>query len=187
MTTVDVALSAGNTMIGSAGGKTALLRLRQSVSLSVESPKIVALDFASMSMVTASAVRAGLLPILDELLANGHFGILVNLANDTIDEVQLAAEASKKAVTVATLAEGELGDCRILGVLDVKLKDTLEHVVALGEADAKTVNERAGEQTVVTVWNNRLVALHALGLVTEKKVGRTKLYAPIVKGLTYGS
>ena len=43
-----------------------------------------------------------------------------------------------------------------------------------------------GENTVITAWNNRLVALTRMGLLTERKVGKTKFYSPAVKGMSYG-
>ncbi len=72
------------------------------------------------------------------------------------------------------------------GPLDAKLALTLELTLRLGEADARAISEVSGENTVITAWNNRLVALTRMGLLTERKVGKTKFYSPAVKGMSYG-
>ena len=147
---------------------------------------MIVIDFSGLEILTASAVRTGLFPVLDELNNCCKHAVLIGLNEAMEDEVHLAAEAGKRALASATLNDGLLCNGHVLGVLDDKLRETFEYVVALGEADAKAVSQRSGDHTVVTVWNNRLTALQSLGLLTERKVGRTKLYRPILKGMTYG-
>ncbi len=182
---LDASPSAG-LWIGAKGGRAALEALLPLLEGVDPSPSIVALDFSSVKLLTASAVRTGALPLLSALLERKHCGVMVNVAEDALDEIQLAAEASKAVIVCADLSANGLTNGAVLGFLDLKLRETLTHMVALGEADAKGISERSGAQIVVTVWNNRLVSLQALGLATERRVGRTKMYAPIVKGMTYG-
>jgi len=184
---VDVLSSTGQVWIGASGGRAAqpLLAATLRSEVAQKTPLIV-IDFSGLQILTASAVRTGLFPVLEELNDCGKHGVLVGLNEAMEDEVHLAAEAGKRALTSATLSDGLLCSGHVLGVLDDKLRETLEHVVALDEADAKAVSHRSGDQTVVTVWNNRLTALQSLGLLTERKVGRTKLYRPVLKGMTYG-
>lgn len=176
----------GDAWLGASGGRSALERLRAKLEGTDAGFGVLALDFSGVTLLTASAVRTGVLPLQDAQLSNGKCLVLTNVNDAGLDEVQLAAEASKTALPCARLQDGRLDQCVVLGSLDPKLKETLLHVLALEVADAKAVKERSGEPAVVTVWNNRLVALHQMGLLTERRVGRTKFYEPIVKGMRYG-
>ena len=51
---------------------------------------------------------------------------------------------------------------------------------------ADTSKQLARYNTQVTVWNNRLAALEDIGLLSRRKVSKTKFYFPILKGMTYG-
>ncbi len=87
--------------VGAKGGRHALASLEPTFEHLPDVPAVLALDFAPVQVLTASAVRTGVLPLLTNVLKRGHRAVLANLDEPAMDEVQLAAEASKTAVVCA--------------------------------------------------------------------------------------
>ena len=172
-------------LAGAAAGREAFALVRPAAE-SAGAHSLLCLDLAGMNVVTGSALRELLLP-LDELSRKQNSVLVIgNLDDAALDEIRLVAEATRCPFICATLVNEQLQRPIIYGPLDEKLALTLQLVLEAGEADAKTVHERSGESTLVTVWNNRLVALENLGLLSKRKVGKTKYYAPILEGILYG-
>lgn len=172
-------------LVGVQAGRSALTLLIKAASRRPLA-QLVALDFQGIELATASGLRQLLVPFWSWLLERGAVGVVANANADTLDDVRLVAEACERQFICAQLADGRLRRPVLYGPLDAKLALALELVLEAGEADAKTVHERSQEKTLVTVWNNRLAALEALGLLSQRKVGKTKLYSPVLKGMTYG-
>lgn len=171
-------------LAGIAAGRGALASLMPAVSAAAGA---VYLDFKGIELITASAFREAVLPVVALITAAGRACILVNVNTTTKEEACLAAERMNVVLVFGDLAKGELRDLVAAGQLEEKHAIALRIVLELGEADAKAVKDQSGESTVTTVWNNRLVALHKMGLLKERKVGKTKLYSPIVEGMSYGT
>ncbi len=172
------------TLTGVAQGQAALPKLK---AAALQGHGAVVLDFADFELMTASAFREAILPLAVLLNNEGRTCVMVN-ANEVIrEEAEIAAERSGMPLLFAKTHGSTLVDTKVVGALDEKLAITLDVVLKQGEADAKSVSEQSGESTVTTVWNNRLVALQKMGLLRERKVGKTKFYSPVVEGMSRGS
>ena len=172
-----------STLAGAAAGREAAAKL-QAGAATLEHPWV--LDFADMELVTASAFREAVLPIIRWAAQDGQPCLVANLDEVSQEEALLAASASEVVLLFCSLNAGNIAGAYAQGPLDAKLFLTLELTLRLGEADARAISEVSGENTVITAWNNRLVALTRMGLLTERKVGKTKFYSPAVKGMSYG-
>jgi len=117
---------------------------------------------------------------------DGRVCLLANVNEVTCEEGLIAAAQSGSVLLFCKLNGSVIADVVARGPLDAKLETTLGLLLLLGEADAKAVSEASGEDTVTTAWNNRLVALTRMGLLAERKVGKTKYYSAVVKGMSYG-
>lgn len=172
-------------LAGAKGGQAAFLTLRAAIP--VLSPgQLVVVDFDQMKICTASAIRELLIPMWKWLRENGCIGIVGNADEVTLDEIKLVADTSKQPFICASFRDKNLEDPVVYGQLEEKMALTLRLVLNSGEADAKAIHQLARDNTQVTVWNNRLAALEDLGLLSRRKVSKTKFYFPILKGMTYG-
>lgn len=176
------------TLLGIAAGRASTERLFSSVEASMNAP-LTLLDFQGMELVTASAARESIFKLAAHLAEHGSLLICVNANEATLDELTFAATALKQPIVVATLNEdGEIDTPRVIGQLEAVQTKTLQLVGRLGEVDAKTASQAADDQSAgATGWNNRLSSMASLGLLKERKVGKTKLYSLTVKGLSSGN
>lgn len=170
-------------LAGAAAGRAAAAKLQAAAS-TLTSPWVF--DFEGMELITASAFREAVLSIVRWAAADGQPCFLANVNEVTRDEGLIAAAQSGNVLLFCGLHDSTITDVVVWGVLDAKLETTLELILQLGEADAKAISDASGEDTVTTAWNNRLVALTRMGLLAERKVGKTKYYSPVVKGMSYG-
>lgn len=177
-TTVGVSILAG-----AAAGRTAAAKL-QTATAALPTPWVLAFD--GIELITASAFREAILAIVRWAADDGRACLLANVNEVTCEEGLIAAAQSGAVLLFCTLDGSTIADVVARGPLDAKLETTLGLVLRLGEADAKAVSDASGEDTVTTAWNNRLVALTRMGLLTERKVGKTKYYSAVVKGMSYG-
>ena len=87
------------------------------------------------------------------------------------------------ALMLCTLDEtGQVHEPHLAGDLDPKQRVTFNLVRERGETDAAELMREHGESqkgSKQTAWNNRLVALAAMGLVVELSEGRAKRYRPL--------
>lgn len=147
----------------------------------------VVLDFLEIEALGGSALRRLFQYIQALASCEGSAFVLVNLTDDALSEADLVAEAMHLPYIAAELVDDQFSRSVVRGQLDEKVAKTLRLVLHAGEADAQAVSQLANEVGVVTAWNNRLVFLHTLGLLRERKVGKRKLYSPVIGGLAYGS
>ncbi len=170
-------------LAGAASGREAAVKLQAATSL-LSTPWIF--NFGGMELITASAFREAILSIIRWAATDGQPCLLANVDEITREEGLIAATQSGNVLIFCALEGTTITGVEVTGPLDPKLETTLGLVLQLGEADAKTVSDASGENTVTTAWNNRLVALMRMGLLAERKVGKTKYYSPVVKGMSYG-
>ncbi len=171
------------TIAGAAAGRAAGAKLRSALD-GLPGPWVLAFD--RIELVTASAFREAILVAVHAAAEEGVPCLLANV-NEVTSEEGLIAAAQSSTVLLFCRREGlKITDVVARGPLDAKLETTLRLLLKLGEADAKAISDASGEDTVTTAWNNRLVALTRVGLLTERKVGKTKFYSTIVKGMLYG-
>jgi hypothetical protein len=147
------------------------------------------LDFTGIEMVTASAAREAVLRLVEHLADRRTLAVLVNLNQETCDEIEFAAQAGRQLVVIAEAVTPEGPQrLRLLGPVDEKVKETLELVSKLGETDARGANDAyTGSSMGATAWNNRFAALAQARLLKERKVGKTKYYSLALKGLVDGN
>jgi hypothetical protein len=170
-------------LAGAAAGRAAAAKL-QTATATLPSPWVLAFD--GIELITASAFREAILTIVRWAADDGRVCLLANVNEVTCEEGLIAAAQSGSVLLFCKLDGSVIADVVARGPLDAKLETTLGLLLLLGEADAKAVSEASGEDTVTTAWNNRLVALTRMGLLAERKVGKTKYYSAVVKGMSYG-
>lgn len=188
---VNVAkVSARQNLVGSATGCLVRQRLLETVETLGFHP-LLAIDLSGVEMISASAAREAFLgEFLSTQRERGTLPVFVNLGPEALEEFEFAAKAVGVPIVVAEgVDEDKLKGVRIIGSLDSKHLETLGVVAKLGETDAKAAHEAAGSQssTGVTAWNNRLSGLAAIGLLKERKVGKTKYYSLTLEGLVDGN
>lgn len=147
----------------------------------------VVLDLSGIEAIGGSALRHLLLGIKELNNCKDSAIVLANLSADNLAEADLVAEAMRTPYISAGWSSGFLSSPEVRGPLDDKVSKALKLILQAGEADALTISQLSKEPGVVTVWNNRLVSLHSLGLLRQRKVGKRKLYSPVIGGLAYGS
>ena len=170
-------------LAGAAAGRAAAARL-QTATATLPTPWVLAFD--GIELITASAFREAVLSIVRWAADDGRACLLANVNEVTCEEGLIAAAQSGSVLLFCKLDGLTISDVVARGPLDAKLETTFGLVLKLGEADAKAVSDASGEDTVTTAWNNRLVALTRIELLTERKVGKTKYYTAVVKGMSYG-
>ncbi len=177
------AVLGATTLVGAAAGRAAATKL-QTATAALPTPWVLAFD--GIELITASAFREAILSIVRWAADDGRACLLANVNEVTCEEGLIAAAQSGSVLLFCKFDGSLIADVVARGPLDAKLETTLALVLQLGEADAKAVSEASGEDTVTTAWNNRLVALTRMGLLAERKLGKTKYYSAVVKGMSYG-
>lgn len=179
-------LTARQAITGVAGGQRALSSLADELAKHEPTSPVV-LDFQTVEVLGGSALRHLLQGIRQHPQCKRAAVVLANLSDTNLEEADLVAEATRLPFISAKYSPEGLSDAVLRGPLDKKVARTLQLVIQAGEADAQTVSQLANEPGVVTVWNNRLVTLHLMGLLRERKAGKRKFYSLVIGGLAYGS
>lgn len=188
MNRLDIARIIGTAeLMGAAAGKAAAPQLEQAAQTA--SGPYVVLDFRGVRLITASAARESILRAGSTLSAQGSLPVLVNVNEETADELAFAAEALKQPLVIAfERADGALSNPRIVGLMEPAQRQTLELVASLGETDARAASEASKDSSAgPTAWNNRLSNLAGLRLLQERRVGKTKRYSLTLEGLVHGN
>lgn len=187
MNLIDVATTSSlNVLTGVALGQRAFEALQQ--SLSACTPKMpIVLDFSGVQVLGGSALRHLTQSIRATASCARSALVLANLSEANKEEAELVADALRVPFIFASHVDGELNGAVLYGPLDDKVGRTMALVISAGEADAQKVSELSQESAIVTVWNNRLAALQAMGLLRERKVGKRKFYSPVIGDLRCGS
>jgi len=187
MKVLDVgALAARQVITGVSGGERALACLGDSLAAHDPDTPLV-LDFRAVEVLGGSALRHLMQGVRQHPRCERAAVVLANLSEVNQEEAELVAEATRLPYISAKSSAGKLKNPVVHGPLDPKVARTLQLVIQAGEADAQTVSQLSNEPGVVTAWNNRLVTLHSMGLLRERKAGKRKFYSPVIGGLAYGS
>lgn len=179
------ALTGARILTGVSGGRIGLSAVQ--CDLEKHTPgQPICLDFDEIEALGGSALRHLIQGIKAHPSCSGSAIVLANLDADGLAEADLVAEATRSPFIAAEVSDGGITRAVVRGPLDDKVSKTLSLILDAGEADAQTISQLSNESGVVTVWNNRLVTLHSMGLLSERKVGKRKLYSPVIEGLRYG-
>lgn len=174
-------------LAGSLPGQDALLALLKD-TVNPPAPAVVFLDFTGVLVATGSFLRESVVAYRNHV--RDHFPMLypviANASQAVLDELTMLLHLRNDAFVVCSLGSGDaISSPRILGIVDGKQQDALREVLERGETDAPTLAKTTPDQKP-TVWNNRLTALVAKGLLMEVGNGKTKRYRAVLEGLTYG-
>lgn len=186
MLTLDVkSLTANSILSGRDPGKELLPKLIAAVPPDPE--QIIAVNLDSIDVVTASFFREAFRAFRDYARNSLQCAVVfVNATDATIEEAKILALQMSDVFVFAKLSNTHLSDGRVVGHLEDKQALALRLVTTLGEADARKVREESGHPTGQSVWNNRLSALLAKGILVERVEGRTKIYRPLIKEMAFG-
>ena len=187
-----ISVGKGDILAGAESGKAALLRLLERASVEPETPEPCFLNFSGVEVVTGSYLRESVLSFKAILRAcsSNLYAVIANANQVIVDELTLVARAKSDAVLTCTIDEtGAVESWDVIGDLDPKQYMTFAIVNERGTADASSLMREYGQQeqtTRTTAWNNRLSALEAKGLISEHTQGRTKVYKPLLREMSYG-
>lgn len=174
-------------LAGSLPGQDAFLALLKD-TVNPPAPVVVFLDFTGVLVATGSFLRESVVAYRNHV--RDHFPMLypviANASQAVLDELTMLLQLRNDTFVICSLGSGDtVGSPRILGIVDGKQQDALREVLERGETDAPTLAKTTPDQKP-TVWNNRLTALVAKGLLMEVGNGKTKRYRAVLEGLTYG-
>jgi hypothetical protein len=178
-------------LAGSANGAEILSRMVAQVNR-VTAPTVIVLNFAGVSVATASFLRECVLGFRDYCRRSqpNLYPVVANLEDAVAEELQYLLQTRREALVACTLKSGgRPAKPQVIGTLEEKQRLTLDAVLELEEADAGTLAERFGaaEKIGVTGWHNRLASLVTGGILMEVRSGRAKRYRPVLEGLTHGA
>jgi hypothetical protein len=183
-------LAGDETLGGSENGARLLANMIPRIAASKQSSGPVFLDFDGIRIATASFLRECVLGLRSYCQHNrpGLHVVVANAHPVVVEELHFLLTRLRDALPSCRLdARGAVSEARILGVLDEKQAVTLQAIVELGGADARTLTQKVAKERIgITGWNNRLAALAGKGLVMETRSGRAKIYRPILEGLSHG-
>jgi hypothetical protein len=169
-------------LAGALNGKATLSRLVGATPAEPPEPEPVFLDFAGVSVATASFLRESVLAFRD--LVRGRrstfYPVIANPNEDVLDELtELMRARGDVLIACKRDDEGCVAETCLIGELDPKQRITFDLVRKRGETDAGELMRAHGESEGLkhsTAWNNRLAALAARGLLMEVSKGRAKRY-----------
>ncbi|MDR6129089.1 hypothetical protein [Sphingomonas sp. SORGH_AS_0438] len=172
------------TLAGSAMGRQMLASLI-SETRPVNEPTIAYLDFAGIDIATGSFLREAVLGFRDfSRKAMGALYPVVANANAAIEEelFDYLADHNDAMWACSLDKAGTSSKPHILGLLDTAHRNTLKlicenHRISAPELAKLRPNEGIG----VSAWSNRLATLATKGIVMEFRIGKTKLFTPVME------
>jgi hypothetical protein len=176
-------------LAGSIEGKKAFADLLRKTQIPA-SPEVCFLDFTGIDVATSSFLRDG--PVAYRTHARATWPMLYPVGANLLPRVREELETflvdrADAIVTCSLDAKDRVSKVEVIGQIDGKQRLALQGILHLGEADAPSLRDHAGEEVAPTAWNNRLVALVVKGIVMEVSTGRNKRYRPVLEGMQYGT
>lgn len=150
------------------------------------------LDFKGVDVATASFLREAVIAYRDHCRATSPaiYPVLANLSDTVEEELRNLLVQRNDAMATCHLSDsGAPTRAHVLGSLESKQAEALRLVIEAGAIDAPTLarDQRESERVGTTAWNNRLAALARKALVVSTPEGRSVVFRPVLKGLSYGS
>lgn len=146
---------------------------------------LMILDFQGVVVATSSFLRESVVAYRDfaRTARPSVYPVLANLSEAVEEELHFFLERRADAFWACDLdAQGQVGNPRLVGKLDLVLRETLDAVAKLGSVSAPLLTSLEPEKGIgPTAWNNRLQGLHSRGLVVERRSGRTKHYNAVLE------
>ena len=171
-------------LAGALSGRKVLAKLLERTGREPVAPELVFLDFANVSVATASFLRESVMVFRDLVRGrrSNFYPVIANACDTVTDELAVLVAPYGDVLLLCTLdKDGRVRDPHLAGDLDPKQRITFDLVHQRGETDAAELMREhgRGENIGQTAWNNRLAALAGLGLVVELSQGRAKRYRPL--------
>jgi anti-anti-sigma regulatory factor len=171
MTIVPLRKVAGQAILAGRLPGDALRPLLESLLSAASSGAIVVLDFAGISVVTASFFLAA----FKGLWERDVFPVIANPSPDVREEIEWALKVASLKALFGTLKNGHLSTVEPVN-LDATEAATYGKVKALG-GRATASDLHAGDRSVLpTAWSNRLALLYRYRLLRRENVGRQLVY-----------
>jgi hypothetical protein len=171
-------------LAGAINGRKVLAKLLELAEKEPTTPEQIFLDFAGVSVATASFLRETVLAYRDTVRRrrSNLYPVVANANQVVEDELKVLVSSDADVLMLCQLdAKGQPRQPRLLGKLDPKQRLTFDLVQKRRETDAAELmrEHRDTEGVKQTAWNNRLSALANMGLVVELSEGRAKRYRPL--------
>lgn len=171
-------------LTGSLAGRKVLSHLIAAMQPAAET-EIVFLDFAGIDVATSSFLRECVVGFRD-FARNGSsnlYPVVANVSPTVAEELEFFARQRGDVFwSCKRDASGHLSDISLVGELEPVLRVTFDHIKRLGAATAPQLAAIGDDEKIgPTAWNNRLSSLAAKGLVVERRVGKTKSFAPLLE------
>lgn len=165
---------------------------------------LVVIDFDAVESVTASYVKALVLPFLRAGIgfASGEtndvpsalqpmnlFPVVTGLSSEIREEIFEVLKSNRLVLLEGLSIDGDvILQARLLGQPDDSISDTLDALLREGSATASQLCEKNPRQPPVSVngWNNRLADLYRFRLARREKQGRQWAYTPMAREVAYG-
>ena len=150
-----------------------------------DTSEVVYLDFAGISVATASFLRESVIGFRDYCRTCDPvlYCVVANASDTVLEELRMFLRERGDAFWCCELAQDEVvSHARILG--KSKLEDGQRIALDLVcERKSTTAPElsQLGEKLGPTGWNNRLAALSARLLVRERRDGKLKIFSPVLE------
>ena len=145
---------------------------------------VVALDFSSITTMTASYIAATIVRLLKMIPAGSLDRHLVITGVTEADEREIAYVLNHEGTPVILRTTN--GEYRVIGPLDHTYTTTLQSVTTRGNVTARDLQATSKETIGQTGWIKRLTTLHTLGLLKRTKNGREYAYQPITMEEQHG-
>lgn len=179
--------SDGDVLAGAQDGCNWALRTRAAIDRADSG--FHAVDFVGVRLATASWLREAVLGLVTYARATRpDIRLIVSNASPAVlEELQVALEHTKAVLIAAHVpASKRILRPRLIGTLDQALDESLKAVVGRTESDAPFLT-RTFPQLGLSAANNRLSALEERGALISERRGRSRVYRPILEGLSYGN
>lgn len=184
MVRLDVKNLAGEAAVlsGAGPGRQLLTRLIDATPATMTVMPVL-LDFSGVQVATSSFLRESVIAFRDyaRTSLSQVYPVVANAGPAVLEELNFFIRQRGDALWHCILNEdGTISGASILGDLDPAQRATFDLVVQMGRTSAP---ELAAQDGAIgqTAWSNRLSWLSTKGLIAEHRLGKTKLFTPLLE------
>jgi hypothetical protein len=173
------------TLAGAEAGRRLFAKLVAAVRAPAQ-PEPVFLDFSGISIATSSFFRESVVAFRDYARRTlpDLYPVIANAEHAVAEEFAFFLNCRGDAFWACDVDKsGRPTNVGVIGKLDEVQRATFDRVLQLGSASAPALAAQTGGDSGIgpTAWNNRLANLASLGLLIERRGGKTKIFAPVLK------
>ena len=176
-------LAGGPSVLSGAGpGRQLLTRLIDATPATTTVTPVL-LDFSGVQVATSSFLRESVIAYRDYARTSlTHvYPVVANASPAVLEELNFFIRQRGDALWHCVASEdGTISNPTILGELDPAQRATFDIVVKTGRTSAPELaaqNAEIGQ----TAWSNRLSWLSTKGLIAEHRLGKTKVFTPLLE------